>query len=161
MKTTAFLAGSLAALGCLTGCDTIPPGAERGPNGTMAYLVKIEANEPGVHIEANGQNIGAAPLTLKIFGDSDGTFHDFGSYYYIIRALPVHTNQYVQTAVFRTGRWFTPEDKIPQRIVFDMNQRPAPYPYPAAYPYPAPYYAPPPYYYGPPIYYGPRIYFGP
>lgn len=155
MKTLSILAGSLAALGFITGCDTIPPGAERGPNGTMAYLVNIEANEPGVQVEANGKQIGTAPLTLKIFGDPDGTFHDFGSYYYIIRAFPANTNQFVQTAVFRTGRWFTPEDKIPQRIVFDMNQRPA------SYPYPQPYYAPPPYYYGPPGYYGATIYFGP
>ena len=124
MKTAAVLAGTIAALGFLTGCDTIPPGAERGPNGTMAYLVKIEATEPGARIEANGQSIGNTPVTLKIFGDPDGTFHDFGSYYYIIRGLPLQTNQYAQAIYFRTGRWFTPEDKIPQRIVFDMNRPP-------------------------------------
>jgi hypothetical protein len=151
------------AAGCLTavlfeGCETLPPGVERGPQGTIAYDVLIEASPPGAHVEANGQIVGDAPLHLKIFGDKDGTFHDFGSYYYVVRALPVTTNQYVQTRVFRTGRWFTPEDTIPDRIYFDMNQ---PYPPPPSvvgapgypYPYPPPYYGPPVYY---PYYYGPH-----
>lgn len=153
MKTKLILLGGLGVAGFLTGCNTIPPGAERGPDGTMAYAVQIEASEPGVPIEANGERIGNAPVTLKIFGDTDGTFHDFGSYYYIVRALPLHTNQFVQTAVFRTGRWFTPEDRIPRRIYFDMNQ-------PPSYAPSEPGYGPPAYY-GPPVYYGPRIYFGP
>ena len=153
MKTLALLAGSAALIGLLTGCETIPPGAERGPHGTIAYLVQIEASEPGVRIEANQQSIGTSPLTLKIFGDVNGTFHDFGSYYYIIQAFPAKTNQFVQTAVFRTGRWFTPDDRIPKKIYFNMNQPPAPNPYP---------YGPPDYYYyGPPVYFGPRIYFSP
>ena len=107
--------------------------------------------------------IGNSPLHLKIFGDTDGTFHDFGSYYYVIRALPIATNQYLQTRVFRTGHLFTPEDHIPQRIDFDMNQPyqvgPPGYGYPA---YPPAYYGPP-VYYGPPGYYAPGIqfYFGP
>ena len=150
-----MIAGSMGAM-LLAGCESIPPGAERGPHGTMAYQVQIEASEPGVRIEANGQVVGTAPLTLKIFGDPDGTFHDFGSYYYIIRALPNNTNEFLQTAVFRTGHLFTPEDRIPSRINFDMHQ-PAPPPT-----YGGPAYYPPPDYYGPPVYYyGPRFYFGP
>jgi len=154
----ALFGGSLAAVALFSGCESIPPGAERGPHGTMAYLVQIDASEPGVRIEANGQSVGTTPLTLKIFGDPDGTFHDFGSDFYIIQAFPNATNQYVQTATFRTGHLFTPEDRIPRQIHFDMN-RPAP-----AYPAEAPaYYGPPPPYpyYGPPAYYGPRFYFGP
>jgi hypothetical protein len=146
------------------GCSTpIPPGAERGPHGTMAYDVLIEASAPGARIEANGEEIGTSPVHLKIFGDPDGTFHDFGSYYYVIRALPVATNQFVQTRVFYTGHLLTPEDRIPQRINFEMNQAPPPgappgYVYPA-YPPPVYYWAPPPYYY----YYWPsyRCYYGP
>ena len=153
MKNLAILAGSAAFIGFLTGCDTIPPGAERGPNGTMAYQVQIEASEPGVRIEANQQYVGNAPLILKIFGDPDGTFHDFGSYYYIIQALPTQTNEFVQTAVFRTGHLFSGEDRIPRRIYFDMHQPPTPNPYEPGYG--------PPGYYGPPAYYGPRIYIGP
>lgn len=144
---------------CVTGCQTIPPGAERGPDRTMAYEVLIEASEPGAKIEANGQIVGEAPLRLKIFGDPDGTFHDFGSDYYVIRALPLTTNQYTQVQMFGTGRWFGPEDRIPERVYFDMNQKPPdPPPGPLVYPYP--YYYPPPYYYGPSFYYygGPYYY---
>src|SRR3954453_19314911 len=101
--------GPLVLAAWLGGCTTIPEGAEHGPHGTMAYLVPIESSEPGVRIHANGQDIGTTPLTLKIFGDPDGTFHDFGSYEYVIQAFPLRTNQFVQTRVFRTGRMFTPE----------------------------------------------------
>jgi hypothetical protein len=125
----------------------------------MAYHVLVEASEPGARIEVNGDQVGNTPLTLKIFGDRDGTFHDFGSYHYVVRALPLATNQYAQTRFFGTGKSWSPEDRIPERIYFDMNQ-PAP-----VYSYPPPgspmYYAPPPvYYYPPPYYYGPG-YYGP
>lgn len=127
----------------------------------MAYDVLVEASPPGARIEVNGQDVGEAPVHIKIFGDPDGTFHDFGSFYYVVKALPVTTNQFVQTRLFRTGHMLSPEDHIPAKIYFDMNQ---PQPYPPNYEYgpPAYYYGPGPYYYGPP-YYGPsvRFYFGP
>lgn len=162
MKMTLSVATPLAVALFLTGCQTLPPGAEPGPDGTMAYTVLIEASEPGARIEANGEVLGDTPLNLKIFGDPDGTFHDFGYDFYMIRALPLTTNQYAQTRVFGTGRWFGPEDRIPDRIYFDMNQAPPPggppvyvYPgYPAYYPYYGPsYYYGWPYYYGRPYYY--------
>ncbi len=152
MNTVLSLASGLAAVALLAGCETIPPGAERGPNGTMAYNVSIESSEPGVRIEANGEYVGNTPLTLKIFGDADGTFHDFGSYFYVVQAFPLHTNQFVQTRVFRTGRLFTPEDYIPRQIYFDMNQPPPANP---------PSYGYPPYGYPPAAYYGPQIYITP
>src|SRR6188472_3740226 len=128
----------------LAGCETVPPGRETGPHGTIAYNVTIESSEPGVRIEVNGETVGTTPLTLKIFGDKDGTFHDFGSYEYTVQAFPSRTNQFVQTRVFRTGRMFTPEDAIPRQIYFDMNQVPTTYAPPV---YPLPYYYPPPSYY--------------
>jgi len=147
----------LAALGLLAGCSSIPPGAERGPDGTMAYNVLIEASEPGATIKANGEDIGKTPVTLKIFGDADGTFHDFGSYFYIIEAFPLQTNQFYQVRQFRTGHLLTPEDYIPRHIFFDMNHPQPSYPPPAAY-----YYYGSPYpYWGPEFYVGPRFYFGP
>ena len=146
MKTTLFLAASAAAVIFVAGCATAPPpGVERGPHGTIAYDVSIESSPPGARIEANGGYIGTAPVHLKIFGDKDGTFHDFGSYYYIIRALPVATNQYVQIRVFGTGRGSTHEDYIPKRVYFDMSQPPPPAPA-----YPSSEYGSPPVYYGPP-----------
>jgi hypothetical protein len=149
-------AASLALALFFVGCSTpIPPGAERGPHNTMAYDVLIEASEPGAQIEANGAVIGQTPIHLKIFGDPDGTFHDFGSYNYVIRALPVATNQFEQVKVFRTGHMMSGEDHIPPRVYFNMNQ-----PQPQYVPVPVPVYPYPYYDYGP--YYGPefRFYFG-
>jgi hypothetical protein len=124
---------------------------EKGPHGTIAYNVPVEASEPGVKIFVNQQFVGTTPLTLKIFGDKDGTFHDFGSYIYVVQAVPLQTNQYVQTRIFGTGRHFSHEDRIPDRIFFDLDNPPPPYPYGV------PRYPPPPYYY-PPYYYGRPVY---
>ena len=128
----------------------------------MAYDVLIEASEPGARIEADGAVVGNTPLYLKIFGDPDGTFHDFGSYQYIVRALPLTTNQFAQIQAFGTGRGFQREDRIPQHVYFDMNQRTQAYPPPGPPVYVYPDYGPPAYFYGPP-YYGPgfRFYFRP
>ena len=134
------------------------PAGERGPQGTIAYHVFIDATPPGARIVANGAEIGQTPIQLKIYGDKDGTFHDFGSYYYLVQAIPLTTNQFPQARYFHMGRWFSPEDRIPQRIDFDMDHPAAP-PVVPAYAYP--YYAyPPPVYYGPPAqyYYGPGYY---
>ena len=35
-------------------------------------------------------------MTLKIWGDKDGTFYNFGSQEYIIRVFPVSTNQFAK-----------------------------------------------------------------
>ena len=160
-----IFAASTGVAMLLAGCETTPPGAERGPQGTIAYDVLIEASPPGARIEANGQIVGSTPLHLKIYGNKDGTFHNFGAPYYAIQALPVVTNQFAQTRVFRTGHHDRPEDYIPNHLYFDMNQNPPQYVVPPGYPYPAygpPVYYYPPYYY-PPYYYGPgfRFYFGP
>lgn len=166
MKISWICVVSLTVASLLIGCSTpLPPGAEPGPHHTMAYDVLIEASEPGARIEADGNNLGNTPVHLKIFGDPDGTFHDFGSYTYIVRAFPIASNQYPQIRVFGTGKGFQREDRIPQKIYFDMNQPPpTPQGYGPGYPY---YYGYPyygyPYYYGSPYYYGPgvRFYYGP
>jgi len=145
----------LGAAGALTGCQTFPPGAERGPSGTMAYQVPITASHPGTKIYADGQLVGEAPVTLKVYGDTDGTFHNFGSDQYVLQAVPAETNLHTQIRVFHTGGLFMPEDKIPAGVQFDMNR-----PSPVYVRGPGPsYYYPPPYYYGWPYYYGPRYYF--
>jgi len=157
MKTILSLTASLTAVMFLAGCQSTPPGVERGPHGTIAYDVYVDASAPGARIEADGNLVGNTPLHLKIYGDRDGTFHDFGSYQYVIRALPLATNQFAQVRTFGTGRHFAPEDRIPSQIYFDMNQPMPPEPPqpPVVYGYP-----PPPYYYGP-GYYGPGPYYGP
>src|SRR4051812_40651865 len=100
MKTNFCLMASVAAMIFAAGCATpLPPGAEPGPDGTMAYDVLVEASSPGVRISANGTMAGEAPAHLKVFGDRDGTFHDFGSPYFEVRAFPTQgaTNQFAQT----------------------------------------------------------------
>src|SRR5438128_1512453 len=74
MKARLMSVGALAGIALLAGCYTVPPGAERGPNGTVAYNVVIEASDPGATIKANGEDLGHTPVTLKIYGDPDGTF---------------------------------------------------------------------------------------
>ncbi|MFN7141982.1 MAG: PEGA domain-containing protein [Limisphaerales bacterium] len=120
LKTAGMFALSLALL---NGCATPGSKPEKGPQGTIAYHVEVESSEPGARIEVNNEYIGKTPLTLKIWGDKDGTFHNFGTPDYVIKCYPVGTNQFVQTKTFRTGFWFMPEDRIPSRIYFDLNER--------------------------------------
>jgi len=162
MKMRLFFGAGFAGLAVLlASCATPPNDVERGPHGTIAYYVQVDATPPGARIEANGEYVGNTPLTLKIFGDKDGTFHDFGSYYYAVRALPLATNQYPQAKYFLTGKNFTPEDHVPKSVYFDMTQ-PQPQPnYPAYAPHPGPYYYGPPVYYAPPYPYPYPYYYGP
>ena len=115
-------AALLAFAGCATTFTAEKP--ERGPNGTIAYLVEVESSEPGARIEANKEYTGRTPCTLKIFGDKDGTFHNFGSYHYTVTAYPIRPGHQPQTKDFRTGGWFTSEDRIPMKIFFDFGPVP-------------------------------------
>ena len=125
MKTIITSTLTLGAVLVLAGCATsTAQKPERGPEGTIAYHVEIESSEPDARIEANNEDIGKTPTTLKIFGDKDGTFHNFGSYHYTITAYPVRPGQQSQTKDFRTGGWFTPEDRIPKKIFFDFGPVP-------------------------------------
>jgi hypothetical protein len=123
MRDHTLSVGILAAALVLAGCASTPPNVEKGPNGTIAYYVQVESSEPGVRLEVNNDYVGKTPMTLKIFGDKDGTFHNFGSSEYVIRAYAVNTNQFTQTKVFRTGGWFSQEDMIPHRVYFDMSEK--------------------------------------
>ena len=117
MNRVAYLAATTLAAILSGGCVSKPPGVEPGPLNTYAYKVLVEASPPGARIEVNGRIAGGVPLTLKFFGDINRKFYDFGFEYYVLRALPVATNQFAQTRLFRTG-----QDRIPERIDFDMNQ---------------------------------------
>jgi hypothetical protein len=125
MQKPLFLTSVVTAavfVGCSSpGPETGKP-VERGPQGTVAYEVQIDSNEPGVRIETNKEYAGPTPLVLKIFGDKDGTFHSFGNPNYIIQAVPVKAGQNLQTKYFHTGDDFIGDDKIPKRIYFDMAQ---------------------------------------
>jgi len=88
--------------------------------------VEVESSEPGARIEVNNDSVGKTPTTIKIFGDKDGTFHNFGSYEFKVTAYPPRAGQQPQTKVFKTGGWFTSEDKIPKKIFFDFGAAPEP-----------------------------------
>lgn len=103
------------------GCATPPPGAERGPQGTIAYHVSVESIPPGAVVEVNNDRVGTTPLTLKIFGDSDGTFHNFGNDSYIVRANPPIPDRYSQTKIYKTGAFSIKDDRIPEKILFDFT----------------------------------------
>jgi hypothetical protein len=105
----------------LAACATDPPGIEHGPDNTIAYKVPVEASEPGTKIEVNYKPAGVAPMTVTIYGDRDGTFHNFGSDEYIIRAYPPNSDQFPQTKIFKTGAMGVKDDRIPQRIFFDLG----------------------------------------
>ena len=109
---------ALALVGCST---TEKAGVEKGPHGTIAYTIAIEANEPGAKIEVNHKMLGTAPLTVKVFGDKDGTFHNFGDDEYVVRGYPPRQDQYPQTKIFKTGAFGIKDDKIPQKIYFDFS----------------------------------------
>lgn len=96
---------------------------EKGPAGTIAYTIHVESSEPGARVEVNENSIGVTPIDIKVFGDKDGTFHNFGSQDYTLRVFPVRAGQSVQTKTFRTGHWFSQEDQIPSRLFFDLNQK--------------------------------------
>jgi hypothetical protein len=108
----------------IAGCSTSGPKPEKGPQGTIAYYVEVESSEPGARIEVDNEYVGKTPLTLKIFGDKDGSFHNFGKFDYTITTSPVRAGQQPQTKVFKTGRLFTGEDRIPKKIFFEFGQVP-------------------------------------
>lgn len=112
----------LGVVSLLAGCQTAAPDSESGPDSTVAHYLRVESSVPGVSIETNSVYAGKTPLTLKIFGAAAGTFHNFGSPEYVLRALPLTTNQFAQTKVFRTGRRSAPGDSVPGLVFFDMSQ---------------------------------------
>ena len=110
-----------SAAGLCAGCQTAGD-AERGPDRTVAYYVQIESSVPGITVETNHAVAGQTPLTLKVFGDVPGCFHNFGSPEFVLRAVPSSTNEFAQTKVFRTGNRSVPGDQIPGVVFFNMSQ---------------------------------------
>jgi len=114
--------GLFLLLGCFlfASCASSPPGSERGPQGTIAYYIQVESDPPGARVETNGEYVGNTPLTIKVFGDPDGTFHNFANQnkYTISATLP---GQQTQTKTYGAGGWFAPEDMIPKKVLFTFS----------------------------------------
>ena len=113
----------LCAVISWTSCQMTAPGDEQGPERTIAFYVEVQSSAPGVMIETNNVAAGRTPLTLKIYGDAPGNFHNFGSPEFTMRAVPVSTNEFVQTRIFKTGGHSSAGDRIPGLVFFDMTQQ--------------------------------------
>jgi len=122
MRPSLLLSALPALIGLAAGCGTTRPDSESGPDHTSAYYIRVESSVPDVTIETNDVAAGKTPLTLKVFGDSPGTFHNFGSSQYSLRAVPLSTNQFAQARSFRTGKGSHRGERIPGLIFFDMSQ---------------------------------------
>jgi hypothetical protein len=121
-RQTLALCIPLTAAAFITGCSsTLPPGTEVGKHGTIAYNVPVESIPPGAKIEVNQQASGTTPTTIKIFGDRDGTFHNFGDDEFVVRGYPPDGKGFPQTRIFKTGAFGIKDDKIPSRIFFDFS----------------------------------------
>ena len=118
-RAFAFLTHSAFAA-VLLGCSSTPKG-DKGPEGTKAFYIQVQASREGVSIETNNVFAGKAPFLLRLMGDKDGTFHNFGSPQYVVRALPATTNAFTPTQAFKTGDKSSPGDRIPGLIFFDMS----------------------------------------
>ena len=104
----------------VAGCETTPKG-EKGPEHTKSFYVQVQASVEGVRIETNNMYAGTAPVTLRILGNKNGTFHNFaGNPQFVFRALPVTSNGLAPTQVFKAGNSSSPGDRIPGLIFFDM-----------------------------------------
>ncbi len=106
----------------LAGCASTGTKPEKGPDGTIAYYVEVESSEAGARVEVNEDHVGSTPIKIRIWGDEDGTFHNFGTSDFIIKVIPAREG-HVQTKVFRTGGWFAQEDRVPTRLYFDLKQK--------------------------------------
>lgn len=124
MKLLAFTSASIALAAFLAGCSTKAPQASVAPAGTVPYDILITANGSGARVTVNGEDMGNTPLHLKVYGDRDGSFHDYGSYSFLVSAHPLTSDQFVQTRVFATNRNTAGGDAIPQAIQFDMYHSP-------------------------------------
>ena len=110
---------SLGIAAFIAGCETTPS-SEKGPEHTKTFYVQVQASVEGVRIETNNAFAGNAPLTLRILGNKDGTFHNFGNPQFVFRALPLTTNGLAPVQVFKAGTSSSPGDRIPGLIFFDM-----------------------------------------
>lgn len=115
---------TMSAAFILTGCASTGPQVEKGPGGTIAYSVAVDSNPQGARVEANNEFVGKTPFTLKIFGDKDGTFHNFGRYTYTVTGYSPVSGQAPQSKQYKCGGWFTAEDMIPKQIFFEFGAVP-------------------------------------
>ena len=83
------------------------------------FTTNVVSEPPGARIELDGDYIGDAPLEIQWEGLS---YNKVFTRDHIIKALPIHAGQYVQSKSFYGRSWVqTERSPIPKTIFFDMN----------------------------------------
>ena len=88
-------------------------------DGLRGYRVRVEVSEPGSRIEVNGEHVTTLTNTtgeIILWADANGTFRD--NHVTVIKAYPVHTNQFVQKLEFSSRPQRT---YVPHAIYFNLS----------------------------------------
>jgi len=90
--------------------------------------ISIDSEPQGVRVELNGADLGKTPTTYTLETNPQGEF--LGSWVnaptveFIAYPPPDSTGLYKQTKTFNPNGFFKAGDKIPDRIFFEMRQKP-------------------------------------
>jgi hypothetical protein len=110
--------GALSLCLCFTGCGTPLP----------EFRIAIDSDPEGMRVEVNNEFIGKTPTTYTIAGNENRTFN--GSWIpqkeIVFVATPPYdkSNLYVQKKSFSPSAFFKNGDHIPEKIFFDMHEKP-------------------------------------
>ena len=95
----------------------------------LTKTISIESDPPGLRVEVNNGYLGETPTTYKVETNPEGEF--LGSW---VNAPQIEFNVtppanlsgglFKQKKVFTPNGFFKAGDKIPERIFFDMHQKP-------------------------------------
>jgi PEGA domain len=131
----------------ITGCST-------ASKAVPEYRIAIDSNPQGVRVEINNQYAGTTPLVYRTYGNADGTFRNIyvhdgyarlsstpsiwcwswpgvatpamhrGYYEFVAKPSASQPDLYVQRKSFKTSYYFAKPDRIPEKIFFDLHQKP-------------------------------------
>ena len=88
-------------------------------DGLRPYHVKVEVSDPGSRIEVNGEHVVTLTNTtgeIILWADANGTFRN--NHVTVVKAYPVHTNQFVQIHTFSSALQRT---YVPHAIYFNLS----------------------------------------
>ena len=121
---------------------------------TSKFRIAIDSSPQGARVIVNNEYVGTTPLIYKIYGNADGSFrntymHDChphllytpsirgwswsdgatpamcrGYFEFVARPSAGQPDLYVQRKLFKTSYYFAKPDHIPEKIFFDLHQKP-------------------------------------
>jgi PEGA domain len=146
VRPLAFILALLTCFG-ITGCSTSSKAGSQ-------YRISIDSNPQGVRVEINNEYAGTTPLVYTTYGNPDGTFRNIyvhegylhlsstasmwcwsgsgvgtsamrhGYYEFVAKPSARQPDLYVQRKSFKTSFYFAKPDPIPEKIFFDLHQKP-------------------------------------